>query len=224
MNTNNQNSSEFSDKKEALEFLLQEKADREKKAEWAKTLPGNPRSKTKVIFLRKRIIGLSAVAASIALICFFVFGNNNQMPEYQSYASNLVSQLELDSGSNTRGSGSDIEDGSKELEVALEEKDEQKVLQLYKTGGFALSNRDKFNYSLLLAKQKNQENELILNLTRDLIDSKNEYTADALLLSAEANINLNKIDEAKADLNIAKAYNYKIKEIENLLQLLTTPK
>lgn len=221
---NNNTEEGFEDKEEALDFLLNELSDRKRKEEWAKTLGGNPNKKAKVIALRKRIFSISAIAASIALVFFLVLGGNNQVPEYQLYASNMINVMEVDYGQATRGSGSAPEDGKEELIKAFLEKDHIKVLQLYISAEFTLSNRDKYNYSLLLAKQDDPDNQLILDLTKDLIDSQNEYTADALLISAAAKIRLNRLEEAKADLIQAKSYKYKTEEITNLLELLTATK
>jgi len=218
MNTNNQqNSSEFSDKKEALEFLLKEKSDRATKAEWAKSLGGRPKKKNGNI---KNIFIASAVAASIAFMLFFNINNRVNSFDNHLIAANMITQTEFSFGESTRGNNSNETEPEKAFMELINDENFDEARRIYETKETSLSNIDKYNYLLVLVKQNKNNSDHALTLAQELIDSKSEFAADALWISSAINIKKENFEKAKIDLEKLKTHKYKIKEATEILNLL----
>ncbi len=219
MNNTDKNSPEFKDKTEALEFMVRRSIDRKRKEKWAKEFAAERKinEDTKVIPLRKRIVQLAAVAAifilGIVAMQFMTAGNQN----LNQLATNMLENTKFQPEETTRGIILSEEELSKSLLDALESEDYKKALELYEQKSSAFSDEDKFFYAVSLAKTNNHDYDKILELTDELMKSKNEFFIESLWIRALTHLKMNESKKAKSELEELLRYKYQTKNVEELL-------
>lgn len=218
MNNTKNDSSEFKDETEALEFMIKRGIDRKRKEKWAKDFAAGKKSQeAKVIPLRKRLVQVSAIAAILVLGFFVVqiapFGNDS----LDALASNMIETTKFRPNDMTRGTMITEEEISKSLIKALEEENYELALSLYNQKNRPFTIEDKFFYAVSLAKTGSQEYEKILELTREIMKSENEFFIESLWISALTHLKLKDTTTAKKELEQLQRYKYQTKNVNRLL-------
>jgi len=224
MNNIKNDSPEFKDKTEALEFMIKRSKDRKLKEKWAKDFAADRKknNETKVIPLRKRLFQISAIAA-ILILGFFVvqiipFGNDN----LESLASNMVETTKFRPNEATRGTVVTEEGINNSLLKALEEEKYVEALNLYQQKTSAFSLEDKFFYAVSLAKTETPDYNKILELTEEIMKTENEFFIESLWLSALTHLKLKDPKTAKSELEQLLRYKYQTKNVEKLLSKINS--
>ena len=213
MNTED-NSKKITDKDEALDFLLEEKRDRERKAEWSKKYSG-VLTKKKVIPLKNRILAISGIAASLLIIAM-IFFNNKSDSDPVLMANRLTENIEIETSSFTRGV-SDTNDKTVMIVDALKNSAYQEALSLLESRPAKKTIEEKYLTLIALVKTESP-NDLILKMTNDIMATDNQYRAESLWVRALTKVKMKDFDSAKADLNALLKFKYKTKETKQLLE------
>lgn len=208
----------FENKEEAVDFLLTELSNKRQKEKWAKTLGGNPRMKAK----KRKWIFVIATCLLMLVGAYFVneyFSETNVVPDHQHMASNMISNADLEIGVTTRGTAT--ENTTQEMLMnALANKNYAKAKEIYSSIGEKMTAMDKYNYAVLLSQDAEPDQDLIISLTKELIETNSEYAADALWVRAALYIQLGEIDPARKDLLSLKSYQFKTNRVNKILQSL----
>ena len=221
--------SNFQSEDEAFEFLIQQSQNQKLKDQWKVELEQLPDAPIKKNYGASKILlrtGLSIAAILILVLgAIFMFRVNNDSLQHMAESMIQETKFILPNSSETRG----VNDGENELTVefqkeidkALETKDYKRSIELFarKEGISALSNEDKFFYSLSLSRVDDNDLDKAIQMLEDVIDQKNGYYDEALWLKALLHLKNDNPNESKIVLNkLINNSNYQITNSKALLE------
>jgi len=219
MNKKENNSSEFKDKTEALEFMVKRSADKKRKERWAKefAVNKNKSKSTKLVHINKRILRISAIAAILilgfAVVQFFPLSQKN----LGSLAQNMILETKFQPQEVTRGNPQSDDEVSKAIQKSLFSENYQEAKKLYEQKSNKLSLEEKFFYAVSLVKTNSPNQKKILELTSEIMQTENEFFIESLWISALTKLKLNREEEAKEELEKLLRYKYQTKNVKKLL-------
>jgi len=200
MNSNSdKNREDFKSSDEAFDFLVNQRLDEKRKAEWARELGPGPEDKEEEqrsgrSISRRIILIATSVAAAVILIGGFFYLMQQTEPLNQ-YAGQLMQETDVSImyGSGNRGQDETTDDRQivslrNALTTVLLDQDFDQALGYFKQleKSTSLTVEDKYYYAYSLLKSKGEDNQKAIRLLNDVVDEKDHHMENALWLRALA--------------------------------------